>query len=357
MPKGDWQLKSDQIEAVLTQKGGHLTAVFNLKDKKISPFHTAPWAEETLPKGTPAIIEKLRGDFFCFPFGGNETAYGDEQHPVHGETANATWKQTSPSTWELETKIRKAKITKEIRLDNVIYQRHTIEGASGPMAFGHHAMLRFQTPGLVSTSHFRFGEVFPGEFEEPARGGYSSLKPGERFQRLEIVPMANGQVADLSRYPAREGFEDLVMLIGDDTLPFAWNAVVFPEEGYVWFALRNPRVLRHTILWHSNGGRHYAPWNGRHRAVLGLEDVTANFHYGLAESAAPNPLTEEGIPTYVDLNPDRPLIVSTIMGIAQVPSTSEHVENIEATSEGIQLEFRDGQTREVKLDLSFLNAR
>ncbi len=77
------------------------------------------------------------------------------------------------------------------------------------------------------------------------------------------------------------------MLTADPKLPFAWSAVTFPKEGNVYFALRDPRVLRHTLLWISNGGRHYPPWNGRHTDVMGIEDATSYFHYGLAESARP----------------------------------------------------------------------
>jgi hypothetical protein len=51
------------------------------------------------------------------------------------------------------------------------------------------------------------------------------------------------------------------MVAHEATPEFAWTAVIFPEQRYVWFALKNPRLLR------SNGGRHYAPWHGRHVSV------------------------------------------------------------------------------------------
>ena len=82
------------------------------------------------------------------------------------------------------------------------------------------------------------------------------------------------------------------MLASNTDDPFAWTAVAFSKQRFVWFALKNPRVLHSTILWFSNGGRHYGPWNGRHVTVMGLEEVTANFHYGLAESVQANPWHE-----------------------------------------------------------------
>lgn len=351
-----WKLNSDRIEAYVTKMGAHLAPVtFDLGDKKVQPFHIAPWHDEVID--SPPILQALRGDFFCVPFGHNETAYGNEQHPVHGETANGVWTEVETGVYELRTLIRPGLVRREITFnpgETNIYVNNTIIGMSGPMCIGNHAMLSFPSKGLVSTSPFKVGQVFPGEFENPAKGGYTSLKPAEFFQRLELVPMANGSIADLSVYPARDGFEDLVMLVGDDSLPFAWNAVVFPAEGYLWFCLRDPRVLRHTVLWHSNGGRHYAPWSGRHRRVLGIEDVTAYFHYGIAESCAPNPISNQGFPTSVDLDPTVPLEAKTIMGVVAVDPSAEHVEDIEQTETGIAIQLRSGERIEVKVDLGFL---
>ena len=351
-----WHVASDLVEAWVTEAGAHLApVVFTLNGVKVQPFHIAPWHDEEVE--APPIIQTLRGDFFCLPFGANETQYGDEAHPVHGETANSRWSQVEPGMFEMETTIRQGKVRRQIELVNGeanIYVRNIVSGMSGPTCFGNHAMLAFPSTGLVSTSPFQFGQVFPGDFELPANGGYSSLKPGAIFQRLEVVPMDNGRVADLSEYPAREGFEDLVMLIGDDNLPFAWNAVVFPKQGYLWFCLRNPRVLRHTILWHSNGGRHYAPWNGRHRRVLGIEDVTAYFHYGLAESCSPNPLSDQGIATSLYLDPGTPLRVSTIMGVASVGPDAEHVEAIEPGADGVEIRLRSGESISIPINLDWL---
>ena len=76
------------------------------------------------------------------------------------------------------------------------------------------------------------------------------------------------------------------MVVSDAALPLAWTAVAFPRERFVWFALKDPKVLGGTVLWMSNRGRHYPPWSSRHLNVMGLEEVTANFHLGLAASAA-----------------------------------------------------------------------
>lgn len=367
-----WRMQSDCVEACVTRTGGFLAPVtFDRRGRRIRPFSIAPWAEETKTlTGLPPLLRALRGDFFCLPFGGNETPWRGERHPTHGETANANWQFQGLETrggrttlhLRLKTKIRPGQVDKVVVLakgQNVVYQRHVISGMSGPMSLGHHAMLKFPDrpgSGLISTSRWVFGQVYPGVMERPEAGGYSSLEPGARFMRLDHVPQIAGGFADVSRFPARRGFEDIVLLAADTDLPFAWTTVVFPKERYAWFALKDPRVLASTLLWHSNGGRHYAPWNGRHVNVLGLEEITGHFHDGLAASVRPNSLTRRGITTSHRLNPSRPLAVNYIMAVATIPAGFNHIASIEPTSNGKAVILRacNGQSVRAALDLDFL---
>jgi hypothetical protein len=363
-----WRLATDDLEAFVTESGGHLGPVtFDRRGAAIRPLSLPPWADEDPAQVDDPLLRVLRGDFFTFPFGSNAEPYEGERHPFHGETAQATWTLENSTDdflhLSLRTTIRPGRVDKRIRLREghpVVYQQHLISGASGPMALGHHAMLLFPdhpASGMVSTSAFVHGQVYPGDFE-PDEGGFSALLSGAVFTSLDQVSLAAGGSTDLSRYPARSGFEDLVMLVADDSLPFAWTAVVFVEEGYVWFSLRDPRVLRNTVLWVSNGGRHYPPWNGRHVNVLGVEDVTAFFHDGLAASARPNSLSQQGHPTAVALDPDRPLAVNHIMGVTSIPAGFDEVASIEpgAQPETLLFTSRSGQTVLVPVDVAFLTA-
>jgi len=367
-----WRISSDCVELCTTEIGGHLGPVtFMVRNRRIQPFAIAPWQREILPRETPPILRVLRGDFFCLPFGGNGSPFRGERHPVHGETANERWQfrdliVEGPARTlhlSLDTDERPGRVDKKLTLINgqtVIYAQDIVSGMRGPMCFGHHAMLHFPdrpNSGLVSTSPFRFGQVLPLPFENPAQGGYSALKMGSEFRSLDKVKTADGSVTDLSRYPARRGFEDLV-LVASRPRRFAWNAVVFPQERYVYFALRDPAVLASTILWISNGGRHYAPWNGRHVNILGIQDVTAYFHVGLAESAGRNHLQQQGIPTFIDMNPNRPLEVNYIMGIAPIPADFDHVADICHAKAGvIEIRSRSGAAVRTQVDLKFLRSR
>ncbi len=368
--QASWRIATKSVEAFVTQAGGHLGPVtFKIGKRKIAPYSLAPWATEKLSRDVPQILRSLRGDFFCMPFGGNETAYRGEKHPVHGEVANARWKfesidKGSSATClhlSLNTKIRRGRVDKRICLIKdhaALYCRHTISGMSGKMPLGHHAMIKFpDTPGsgVISTSPFVYGQTFYGPVERPESRGYSILKPNTAFDSLKRMPMITGEMTDLSRYPARRGFEDLVMLISDDKRPFAWTAVTFPKERFVWFAIKDPRVLRNTVFWISNGGRHFAPWNGRHVNVMGLEEVTSNFHPGLAESASDNAISRMGYPTSVTLDPNRQTTVNYIMAVAMIPSGFDEVQSIDPAGDGVAISSVSGKQVMAKLDVEFLN--
>ena len=360
-----WTFGTPQVQAALTCQGGHLGPVrFKLGRRWVDPFDLAPWAEEK-KKDTPLLLQIMRGDFFCLPFGGNDTAWRGEKHAPHGEPAQAPWKHEGSSGsshhFSMQTKARRGRVDKFIELvpgQTAIYQRHVISGMTGPMPLGHHAILRFAGEGAarVSMSPFRFGQVMPTRFENPVQGGYQSLKIGASFRALDRVPMADGGTADLSTYPAREGFEDLVLTASDPKLPWAWTAATVAAGRYVWFALKDPRVLRSTVLWHSNGGRHYAPWSGRHRHCLGLEDVTANFAYGLAESAKPNALNRRGLATTIALSPKKPTVVNYIMALAEIPAGFDIVKSIVATKDGrgVELTSKSGRKARAEVNLPFL---
>lgn len=366
-----WRLESSTVEAFVTETGGQLApVVFDGADRRLQPFSIAPWWNEKLAAGTPPLIEGLRGDFFCAPFGANTEPFRGERHPLHGETANRKWKFEKLSRaagyttlhLSLKTKIRAGRVDKFLTLadgHNAVYCRHTISGMSGPMNFGHHAMLKFPNApgsGVITCSPFRFGLVSPVPLENPETFGYSTLKPNAKFQRLDRVPMMNGATADLSSFPARRGFEDLVLLATEQGAQFAWFAVTFPAEGYVWFALKDPRVLRQTVLWHSNGGRHYAPWNGRHVNVLGIEDITGYFHYGLAPSARRNPLSRLGEQTCFQLKSTASLNVNYIMAVTMIPRGFNDTKKIEPScdSRSVKLISTSGRSVRVPLCVEFI---
>ncbi len=366
-----WTFASDCIEASLTRDGGHLAPVrFRTARGIVQPFAIAPWGEEKPVAGTDSVLKTLRGDFFCAPFGGGEKTWRGERHPAHGETATRPWKFAALNSTSagvefvarMQTRVRTGTVTKRILLrhgETNLYCRHELKGFSGPMNLGHHAMLAFPEvngPGQIMLSPWKEGHVCPHPFESPATSGYSSLKTGASFRSLRRVPLASGGTTDLTRYPAREGFDDLVMVSSRaQPAQLAWTTVTFPAAGWLWFSIKDPRTLASTVFWHSNGGRHYPPWNGRHRRVLGLEEVTSYFHLGLAESASPNPLSKAGVPTVLSLRRDRMTAVNCIMGIISLPPGFDRLQSFRLKDDHLVARSKSGLHVRHPVDLSFFS--
>ncbi|MBL8811061.1 MAG: hypothetical protein JNM43_12865 [Planctomycetaceae bacterium] len=332
-------LKSPSVEVSVTEIGGHMAPVtfFRDTDKPVQPYHISPWQDEPESPMPAPVLVSLRGDFFCMPFGGNQAALGKENHPPHGEVAGAPWKlepsrhakDVATMVLSFETKVRPGKVTKELSLvdsHNVIYTKHTIEGFEGKVPLGHHATLAMpDKEGSVrlSSSAIRFGMTYPGLFSDPKLKEYQSLLPGEKWTSLSEVPLAwkNQGNADVSRQPGRQGFADLVQIYNESpekTSGVAWMTATFPDDGYVWFSMKDPSVLNSTVFWMENHGRHGHPWNGRNNC-LGLEDVTAYFADGLVASMEANLINQQGIATTVELTKSRPTTINYIQGVARIP--------------------------------------
>ena len=91
---------------------------------------------------------------------------------------------------------------------------------------------------------------------------------------------------------------------------------------------------------------------------MGLEEVTSYFHFGLAESARKNPISQKGFPTCLALSPRKPLVVPYIMGVARIPAGFDRVASIRAAEGNRAILVKSGSGRQVKaaVDLDFLQA-
>lgn len=345
-------VSSSDVEIAVTKMGGQMAPVtfYRKSDKAIQPYHISPWQDEpTKPMPAP-VLNALRGDFFCMPFGGNGDKVNGEKHAPHGEVVSSEWRNASihrsgnvtKLSMALETEVRRGKVIKELMLkegQNVIYSKHTIQGFAGQVPLGHHATLAMpykEGTVRIATSAFKFGMTYPGLFSDPTQGEYQSLLPGSRWTDLTKVPVAwKGMPdADLTRLPARVGYADLVQVINDSPRNKnepAWVTATFTDDNFIWFAFKNPDVLRSTVFWIENRGRHSFPWNGRNNC-LGVEDVTAYFADGIAPSINDNILNKEGVKTTVELKADSSTVINYVQGVVRVPSNFEIVSTVEFES-------------------------
>jgi hypothetical protein len=260
-----------------------IVSAFVVQDqgRKISMMHRAPWVGSNiaLPPGAAPHQAHLEGDFFCAPF---SDAAADNA-PLHGWPANGLW-QVSPDTnaktlhCTLDHAVLGATVVKELSLTDdhpFLYQRHTFNGGQGAIATANHAMISLPNGGLMRFSPKRWFETPAGAPEtDPARGR-SALRYPARSIDPQHFPGSDGTTIDITRYPFGPAHEDFVIGIESPDSPLGWTAVARPHERDLYLSLRHPKRLPMTMLWHSNGGRDYAPWNGIHKACLGVEEGIA----------------------------------------------------------------------------------
>jgi hypothetical protein len=356
-------IEAEDKTVYITIQGGMMTCEYKIGNKIIDPYHTMPWWKEPVTPDVDNCIEVLRGDFFCMPFGLDD---GEEPLMHHGTTAHNYWEpvevKEGENTIRLGMNTGDGRVEKQVAVyDNepVIYQNHLIFDHKGAVPLGYHPIIRFPdqiNSGIISISKPLSGFTTPEAIEDPANGGYIRLKPGQQITDMHKVACLDGSDIDLTRYPPSAGYEDLALFNTNPELPFAFSAVAFPSEGYLYFQLKNPRVLRQTFFWMSNGGRHYAPWSGRIKGIMGLEEITSFFHYGTKASNEPNSFSKQGIVTSLDLESGSPVEVPLISGIVPIGADYPGVKDIVKKDDtAVTVEDMEGRKMEVACRTGFLD--
>ena len=300
------------------------------------PYSLAPWLPDERAND-PALLDALRGDFLCLPFG------PQPEGPPHGEAANGSWHLRSIDDTSLTVAIDARDVgahlerTVSLRAGQAaVYQHLRVSGLDGTYSYGMHPILDFSALPLgaarIGTSPRRWCAVSPGLFSDPARGEHQILAGGAVFDRLSAVPLADGGTLDLTRYPTPPGHEDLVMLVKDPAAgPVAWSAVTM--DGFAWVAFTSVADFPATVLWISNGGRSQPPWSSRHLARMGIEDVCSYFAEGLLDSRGDH-LRELGIPTARTFTAGEPVDLCAVHAVAFTPPGFGTVTEIDLSTPG-----------------------
>lgn len=301
--------------ALTVQRLGAMLAplTFLLPDgRQVSPMHVAPWAGAAGTEELPGLLQRLRGEWPCVPFGYSVPgdafpaewaslmgpAAADEE--VHGHSSNHVW------TWEaaegnglrlaigypagnpVERLVRT--ITPDPNAAAVDIELTVSVREDCRLPIGLHPTFRLPTTqgARIEPAHFVEGRTYPGSVE-PGREAFAQDRG---FTSLAAVPTRDGGHLDASLVPLAADTEELLQLnMIDGEVALANHA-----EGYrvrlSWQKEHFPSLL----LWYSNRGRKAAPWSGRHVA-LGMEPICSPFGLGPATALADNPIARSGTPT------------------------------------------------------------
>lgn len=341
---------------------GHLSDMtVETGGRTLRPLHRAPWIDEpqgTIPADFPAGSARLSGDFLCAPFSRSDV----EEAPLHGWPANSRWDlvdnwrgdDACGALFRLRRKVLGATVEKALTLRDghpFLYQEHAFIGGSGGISVAHHAMTVMAEGGRLAFSPKRIAATGSDPLEpDPTRGRFLLAYPA-RSDDLKRFPTKDGGTLDLMRYAMDRRHEDFVTLVEADHGGPGWTAVARATEKDLVLVLKNPVELPVTMLWISNGGRDYAPWNGRHRGVIGIEDGRAAV--GHAASVGDNWLKREGVPTTFDLAEGRRVTFRQVIGAA-LQSDGHPPRDTTVSSDSLSLQMADGSTRNLPFDGTFL---
>jgi hypothetical protein len=362
-------ISNDTVQVFISVQGGHLTGIFKHSGREIFPYFVGPWWNEAPVEDIDPIIQVMRGDYFCFPFGANVEKYNGLNYAIHGKTANNCWDFIEFQSMDDEKSIGlvmdlhpvQGKVEKRIRIRSgqpIIYTNHIVRGFKGKSPLGNHPNI--QCPDSTGSAILDMTEpvtgfTAPTPIDIPENQGYSLLKPGVEIKNRSKIPTVYGDYADLSKYPMPKGYEDVVMFISDDSKEFTFTSLTIPEEEFLYFQLKDPKVLSETLLWMPHGGRHYSPFNGRVTGVIGVEEVTGNFFYGIQPSIQNNPILERGFNTFCEIDSQKPFEVKLISGLIPVGKGFKGVKDIvKKNSKTVLIIGRGGEEIEIPCNVDFL---
>ncbi len=316
-----------------------------------APLHAAPWRDDPAVQDDPAmepVNKRLAGDFLCAPFCADNVDHG----PMHGLSANTPWDVLetgeSHATLGLRATIRGARITKHVRLTGpVLYQTHVLDGGQGRLSLAHHPMTRMAAGGRLCFSPKRMALTDPA----PQYAGHN-LWALNQMQPDLSMPCEDGSDWDLHDYPLAHKIEDFVILVEARESRLGWTVVMRNAEDDMLVVLKDPRILPITMMWVSNGGRDFPPWNGVHTGVLGVEDgCAAGASGGFAAALEDNRLSALGVPTALTLG-GQITVRHAMVSLPRPPGWSD-VKSVTITGGHLTLTDVGGGKISVPFDASF----
>lgn len=305
--------------ATVSSLGGMVgPAVFLLENgRQVSPLYVAPWWNEPESLELDGMHRNLRGEWPCVPFGYpvDRDSFPAEWQPalpvddhvddVHGYGSNYNWTflgvdgdaeivmeiiyPAAHPVRRLERRIRPSQGA-GLEIDLVIEVKRN---CSLPVAL-HWCFALPETPAQAQLMPGRFasGVTYPASLAP----GAELFTPGRSFSDLAHVPTRIGVAADATKLPFDGPVEELLQINGTDGHFSLLNRHDAYRVDLTWPADTLPSVL----LWYSNKGRQFAPWHGRNLCI-GIEPCRSAFGMSPATCSQPNPLSESGVATSLDL--------------------------------------------------------
>lgn len=308
-------------------------AWFGLGDREVQPFAIAPWSEEVGPEyeKLPPLMRRLRGEWPCVPFGmaearpnpprdwvPDESASAGYIDPdLHGYGSNAHWELMSleaariqlvveyPQAHPIRRLVRTITASEESPALEISLLVQSREASDLPI--GVHPTVRLPDSPRMASLDFG-GSPRAWTSPTPFEPGISRLKPDVRNALLTQFP------EDFTRLPFEYPTEELVLVVGHQGSARLTNR----DENYSISLSWDPAVFPSCLVWLSNRGRDYYPWNRRFLG-LGIEPIRAAFDLGPTVSRTrSNPLWRSGIPCTYSFSPEQDLETTYFISVTEL---------------------------------------
>ena len=276
-PMKSFPLKSDRVSLAVTETGGQLSDVaFTLRRRAHGHARCTSRHGPTkhFTDDIPPMLRMLRGDFFCRAVrrkrraSPTKRAFTDCPPTARGGLTGRTGAALDAV---LDGTIMGATVDKHVELrpgESVVYQRHTFYRRQRPAAHRpsrdaarrHAAAARLRAmDDRASRRRSRSKRRRTGARCSPTNQTIGDLTQGEAARRRHCRP---------HDFPDRRRIRGAVdaRVRSGAALRLDGRDGGRPEAG-CGSRSRTSGRLPQTLLWFSNGGRDYPPWNGRHRRV------------------------------------------------------------------------------------------
>ncbi len=357
---------SNSTDVFITRLGAHCAPVVFQKERGgFAPYFINPWRNENLDHSNDPVLNSLRGNFFCLPFGAGGFDGKDQFFNTHGDVASGRWDLAGIESTELGDTLTLSinpediggSVSKKITIkNNIIYTLSSVKGVDGCYPVGYHPNLRMPESGrmYVSNSPFETGKTDGQSVSQYKGGEYFSLKPNAYFTDMSKVPMINGESSDCLVFPRLEGFVDIIAGYRAPVPGIAWSIAAYPDEGFLYFSLKNQKLFGTSLLWMEDKGRHQTPWNGRTR-VLGLEDTCSLFASPVVDCRNSNPMSEKGYKTVWSFTSSTVSSFPYIEGALPISSNFTKVEKVQFSSDSMKIISISGEVVSSKVNLDFID--
>lgn len=294
------QLETARSRADIDLRGAKTVAEFSVGGRTVAPFYEHGWpayAED-------GLLGNLRGDFFCLPFGafpeqGELTVHGQSSSRVFAVEEH-TAERAVLSLDYARSAIRSVRRTVELGADRITFSDEAMPGEDALLPVGSHPIFRLpEEPGAAGLKlpAARCVRTYPQAVDKSSVFARGALCAGP-----QAVPLLSGGTLDATRLPLPMATEELLLLggVAEGQVELQNSA-----EGYAVTVEWDPADYASLLLWFSNRGRAFAPWNGTN-LCLGIEPITGAFDLGDASPEEEQALAELGIPVRAAFFAGRP---------------------------------------------------